>query len=105
MNRFKSQLQCFHVLKDVKPQARSALHTTARDDLINVSVERTINALNGNHKLTKDEKRKLVKYKNRFRAMVTQRLVLKENVNFQFRKEGFSPTAHQDHVRCNRITN
>ena len=56
MNRLKSQLHFLHVLKDAKPQARRALLTFASDDLIKAIVECAINTLNGNHKLTKDEK-------------------------------------------------
>ena len=65
MNRLKSQLHFLHVLKDAKPQARRALLTFASDDLIKAIVECAINTLNGNHKLTKDEKSKFSKYKNR----------------------------------------
>jgi len=63
MNRLKSQLHFFHVFKDSKPQARRALLTSADDDLIKAIVECAINTLNGNHKLTKEYKGKLSKYK------------------------------------------
>jgi len=56
MNRLKSQLHFLHVLKDAKTQARSALLTSASDELIKAIVECAINILNGNHKLNKDEK-------------------------------------------------
>ena len=55
-NRLKSQLHFLHVLKDAKPKARRALLTSATDELIKAFVECAINTLNGNHKLTKDEK-------------------------------------------------
>ena len=60
MIRVKS-LHCLHVLKDAKPQSRRALLAFARDDLIKAIVECAINKLNGNHKLTKDEKGNLHK--------------------------------------------
>ena len=61
MNRLKSQLHFLHVLKDPKPQARSALLESANDNLIEAVVECAINTLNGNHKLSKEEKGKLSK--------------------------------------------
>ena len=82
MNRLKSQLHFLHVLKDAKPQARRALLTSASDELIIAIIECAINTLNGNHKLTKDEKSKLSEYKNRLRALMNPKLVLKVNVNF-----------------------
>ena len=42
------------------------LLTSADDDLLKAIVECAINTLNGNHKLTKEDKGKLSKYKNRF---------------------------------------
>jgi len=57
MIRFKSQLHFLHVLRDAKPQARRTLLASADDDLIKVIVECAINTLNGNHKLTRDEKK------------------------------------------------
>ena len=65
INRLKSLLHFLHVLKDAKTQARRALLTSADDDLIKAIVECAINTLNGNHKLTKEDKGKLSKYKNR----------------------------------------
>ena len=55
-------------LKTLKPLARRALLTFADDDLIKAIVECAINTLNGNHKLTKEDKGKLSKYNNRLRA-------------------------------------
>jgi len=66
MNRLKSQLHYLHVLRDAKPKARRALLASADDNLIKAIVECAINTLNGNHKLTKEDKGKLSKYKNRF---------------------------------------
>jgi len=75
-NRLKSQLHFLHVPKDPKPQARRALLASIDDELIKATVDCAINTLNGNHKLTMDEKCKLKKHKNRLRA------VLRVNVNF-----------------------
>jgi hypothetical protein len=69
MNRLKSQYHFLHVLKDAKPQARRALFTTANDEFIKAIVECAINTLNGNHKLSKEDKSKLNKYKSRLRAL------------------------------------
>ena len=77
----KSQLHFLHVLKDAKPQARRALLTSADDDLIKAIVECAINTLNGNHKLTKEDKGKLSKYKNCLRALVNPKISFK-NENF-----------------------
>jgi hypothetical protein len=77
MNRFKSQYYSLHVLKDAKPQARRALLTTANDELITAIVELAINTLNGNHKLTKEDKSKLTKYKSRLRALVNPKISFK----------------------------
>ena len=77
MIRLKSQLYFLHVLKDAKPQARRALLASASDDLIKVIVDCSISTLNGNHKLTKDEKSKLQKYKNLLRALVFPKISFK----------------------------
>ena len=76
MIRLQSQLHFLHV-KDAKPQARRALLASASDDLIKAIVECAINTLNCNHKLTKDEKSKLQKYKNRLRALVNPKISFK----------------------------
>ena len=73
----KSQLHFLHVLKQAKPQARRALLTSTDDDLIKAIVECVINILNGNHKLTKEDKGKLNKYKSRLRALVNPKISLK----------------------------
>jgi hypothetical protein len=75
-NRLKSQLHFLHVLKDAKPQARRALLAFA-DELIKSIVECAINTLNGNHKLSKDEKGKLNKYKYPLRALIDPKNSLK----------------------------
>ena len=77
MNPLMSQLHYLHVLQDAKPQARRALLTSADDDLIKAIVECAINTLNGNHKLTKEDKDKLSKYKNRLRALVNPKISFK----------------------------
>jgi len=82
MNRLKSKLHFFHVLKDAKPQARLALKESADNDLIKYIVQSTINMLNGNHKITKDEKSKLSKYNNRLGALIDLKIRFKINGNF-----------------------
>ena len=77
MNRLQSQLHFLHVLKDAKPQARRALLTSASDDLIKAIVECALNTLNGNHKLTKEEKSKLKKYKCRLRVLINPKISFK----------------------------
>ena len=73
----KSQLHFLHVLRDAKPQARRTLLTSSSDELIKAIVKFATNTLNGNHKLTKDEKSKLSKYKNRLRALVNPKICFK----------------------------
>jgi hypothetical protein len=82
MNRLRSQLHFLQVLKDAKPQARRALLTSANDDLIKAIVECAINTLNGNGKLTKEDKGYLSKYKNPLRALVKPKTSLEVNGNF-----------------------
>jgi len=77
MNRLKSQLHFLHLLKDAKLQTRRALLTSADDDLIKSIVECAINTLNVNHKLTKDDRGKLSKYKNCLRALVNPKISFK----------------------------
>jgi hypothetical protein len=89
MNRLKSQLHFLHVLKDAKPQARRALLTSAGDDLIKAIVECAINTLNANHKLTKEDKGKLSKYKNRLRALVNPKISFKNKLKLLIQKGGF----------------
>jgi len=77
MIQFKSQLHFLHVLKDAKPQATRALLASPSDDLIKAIIECAINIRNGNHILTKHEKSKLQKYKNRLRALVNPKISFK----------------------------
>jgi hypothetical protein len=76
MNRLKSRLHSFHVLKDAKPQARRVLLSSASDELTKAINECAINTLNGTHKLSKEEESKLSEYKKSLRALV--------NPNFEF---------------------
>ena len=88
-NRLKSQLHFLHVLRDAKPQTRRALLASASVDLIKAIVECAINTLNGNHKLTTDEKIKLQKYKNRLRALVNPKISFKCKRKLLIQKGGF----------------
>jgi hypothetical protein len=74
---------------DAKPQARRALLKSADDELIKAIVECAINTLNGNHKLTIDEKNKLKKYKNRLRALVNPKISFKCKRKLLVQKGGF----------------
>jgi hypothetical protein len=94
MNRLKSQLLYLHVLRNAKPQARRALLASADDDLIKAIVECAINTLNGNHKLTKEDKGKLSKYKNRLRALVNPKISFKSNRKLLVQKGGFIVPLH-----------
>jgi len=85
----KSQLHFLHVLKDAKPQARRALLTSADGDLITAIVECAINTLNGNHKVTKEDKCKLSKYKNRLRASVKPKIRFESKRKLLIKKGGF----------------
>jgi hypothetical protein len=77
MNRLKSQLHYLHVLKDAKPQTWRSLLTSASDVLIKFIVECAINSLNGNLKLSTEEKNKLNKYKGMLRALVHPKISFK----------------------------
>ena len=89
MNRLKSQLHFLHVLKDAKPQARRALLSSASDELIKAIVECAINTLNGNHKLSKEEKGKLGKFKNRLRTMVNPKISFENKPKLLIQRGGF----------------
>jgi len=89
MNWLKSQLLFLHVLKDAKPKDRGALLTTADDDLIKTIVECAINTLNANNKLTKEDKNKLSKYKNRLRALVNRKISFENKCKLLILKGGF----------------
>jgi len=52
-------------------------------------VECAINTLNGNHKFTKDEKRKLQKYKNQIRALANHKISFKSKRKILIQKGGF----------------
>jgi len=88
MNRLQSQLHFLHVLKDAKPQARLALLASAVDDLIKDIVECAINTLNGNDKLSKDEKSKFSKYKNRLGALIDPKFSFKSKRKILIQKGG-----------------
>jgi hypothetical protein len=89
MNLLKSQLHFLHVLKDSKPQARRALLASASDELIKAIVECAINTLNGNHKLNKNERTTLSKYKSRLRALVNPKISFKSKRRLLIQKGGF----------------
>lgn len=89
MNRLKSLLYILYVLKNAKPQARRVLLVSAGDDLIKAIVECAINTLNGNHKLSKEEKSKLSKYKNRSRALIDPKVSFKSKRKLLTQKGGF----------------
>ena len=88
MIRLKSQFHFLLVLKDAKPQSRRAL-LASENDLIKAIVECAINTLDGKHILTKDEKSKLHKYRNRLRALVNQKVSFKSNRKILIQKGGF----------------
>ena len=88
MNRLKSKLHFIHVLKVAKPQARRVLLASAGDDLIKPIVECAINTLNGNHKLSKEEKSKLSKYKNRLRELIYPKISFKSKRKLLIKKVG-----------------
>ena len=89
MSRLQSQLHFLHVLKDAKPQARRALLACANDELIKAIVECALNTLNGNHKLTKEEKSKLKKYKSRLRTLINPKISFKSKRKLLVQKGGF----------------
>ena len=57
--------------------------------MIKAVVECAINTLNDNHKLTKDEKSKLSKYKNRLRALVNPKISFKSKRKLLVQNCGF----------------
>ena len=89
MTRLKSQLHFLLVLKDAKLQARRLLLASAGDDWIKAIVECAINTLDGNHKINKEEKNKLSKYKNRLRALIDPKVSFKSKRKLLSQKGGF----------------
>ena len=57
--------------------------------MLKAIAECALNALNGNHKLTKDEKSKLYKYKNLLRALVNTKVSFKSKRKLLIEKGGF----------------
>ena len=88
-NRLQSQLHVLHVLKDAKPQVSRTLLESADDELIKAIVECSINTLNGNHKVTKDEKSKLKKFKNGMRALIYPKISYKSKRQLLVQNGGF----------------
>jgi hypothetical protein len=93
MNRLKSQLNYLHVLTDAKTQARRALLTSANDEIIKVTFECAINTLNGNLKLSTEEKNKLSKYKGMLRALVNPKFSFKSRRKFYSKRWIYSSFA------------
>ena len=89
LSRLQSQLHFLHVLKDAKPQATRALLASADDELIKAIVECALNTLNGNHKLTKEEKKKLKIYKDCLRAFIDPKISFKSKRKRLVQKGGF----------------
>jgi hypothetical protein len=85
----KSHLHFLHVIRDAKPLPRRALLTSSSDDLRKVTVERATNTLNGIHKLSKEDKGKLSKYKNRLRAFVNPKISIKSKRKLLIHRGGF----------------
>ena len=79
MIRLKSQLHFLHDLIDAKPQARSALLSSADDELIKAIVEC----------ITIDENSKLKKHKIRLRALVNPKISFNSKRNLLVQKCGF----------------
>jgi hypothetical protein len=50
---------------------------SSSDELIKATVECAINTLNGNKKLSEDEQTRLIKYKNRLRALDSPNIFFK----------------------------
>ena len=88
MSRLQSQLHFLNVLKDAKPQARRALLASADDELIKAIVGCALNTLNGNDKLTKEEKTKLKKYKSRLRALIDRKISFRRKRKLLVQKGG-----------------
>ena len=89
MNWLKSQLHFLHVLKEAKPHARRALLASVEEELIKAIVDCAINTLNGNHKITIDEKSKLKEYKNHLPALVNLKISFKSKRKLLVQKGGF----------------
>ena len=89
MSRLQSKLHFLRVLKDAKPQARHALLASADDELVQAIVECALNTLNGNHKLTKEEKSKLKKHKSRLQALINPKISFKSKRKLLVQKGGF----------------
>jgi len=89
MNRLKSQLHFLHVLRDAKPQVRREILASAGDDVIKAIVECAINTLKEIHKINKEEKGKLSKYKNRLRALIHPKFSFKSKRKLLIKKGGF----------------
>jgi hypothetical protein len=62
---------------------------SASDELIKAIVECAVNTLNGNHKLSKEEKGKLNKFKIRLRALVEPMFSFKRKRKLIVQKGGF----------------
>jgi hypothetical protein len=62
---------------------------SASDELIKAIVECAINTLNGNPKLSKEEKGKLNKFKKRLRALVDPKFSFKRKSKLIVQKGGF----------------
>ena len=105
MSRLQSQLHYFHVLKDTKPQARRALLASPDDELVKAIVESALNTLNGNHKLTKEEKSKLKIHNCRLRALIDPKINFKSKRKVLVQKGGFIVPLLASVVRCNWVTN
>ena len=90
INRLQSQLHFHYLVKDDNPQARRALLTSAEgDDFIKDIIGCAINTLNGNHKISKEEKRKLSKYENCLRALIDPKYSLKSKSEHSIQKVVF----------------
>jgi len=94
VSRLKSQLHFLPVLKDSKPHARRAVLTSASDDLIKAFVECAIYKVNGNHKLSTEEKNKLSKYENHLRASVKPKISFKSKLNFNSESRFYNSKAN-----------
>lgn len=89
--RLKNNLDELKVLKKAKPSLRKSILKSADKDLICCLSECCYNILNGNVKLSPENKKCLTKHGKHLRQLASKRVSLKKKRNLLVQQGGFLP--------------
>ena len=90
-SRVKKHLDSLKILRKAKPKFRKNFLLGADNDLIKCLCECSLNVLNGNIKLSKNQKKSLRKHRKNIRTLAAKKVGLKRKRKILIQKGGFLP--------------